>query len=666
MPATSSPANLDQTFGDQELALIHRAACQYVAAVVHGHATDVRGTLGSISESPIAGMYVTLKRGETLRGCCGLQGPLVPLADALADAATRTAKHDPRMAPIAAVELPYLTLSISILGPPRPIGVEGDQRIEAVQVGRHGLRIRMGNKVGLLLPVVAKERDWNSRQFLDAVCNKAGLPPGSWRSNDAVVEIFDGIDFGAPFLSDVSVSDEEPQIFDPQSLNQLASWVQYNLAATLSGATPFYYAQGVDDATVQGVGLNVVHDPSMPPASWMQLTIRDGIPLQSTLYQMTQTAAQSLAAHGPADQWKVSVSVLSTVIHHGIDSDCDLQGLDCTRRALMAMDGRRWSVAFDTSADPAELLGEALAAQAFRSGATHVYSAVCDSTEPSFAVSMGPKARGEITVRPPGVAGTFYPADDLEREQQVDQSLAGLGDVEPHPVTAAMVPHAGLRYSGRIAADVWRRIKLPESVLIIGPKHTADGVDWAVAPHDTWQLSPKASMPGDVELARRIAESVPGMELDAVAHRREHGIEVQLPLLYRLSPKTRVAAIAMSGGGYDELESTAKALANCLSSLEKPPLLVVSSDMNHFADDEENRRRDKLALAALEANDPQGLLQVCASENISMCGQIPAALVLLTLKEMGEKAEYQEIAYATSAEVSGDRSRVVGYAGVLF
>ena len=173
-------------------------------------------------------------------------------------------------------------------------------------------------------------------------------------------------------------------------------------------------------------------------------------------------------------------------------------------------------------------------------------------------------------------------------------------------------------------------------------------------------------MSGDVELARRIAASVPGMELDANAHQREHGIEVQLPLLYRLAPQTRVAAIAMSGGTYEELESTAAALADCLASLEKPPLLVISSDMNHFADDEENRRRDKLALAALEKNDPQGLLQICAEENISMCGQVPATLVLLTLKAMKQTAKYSEIAYATSADVSGDRSRVVGYAGVLF
>ena len=88
--------------------------------------------------------------------------------------------------------------------------------------------------------------------------------------------------------------------------------------------------------------------------------------------------------------------------------------------------------------------------------------------------------------------------------------------------------------------------------------------------------------------------------------------------------------------------------------------------MNHFADDEENRRRDRLALDELKRNDPIALLETCQRENISMCGQLPAALVLLTLQEMGIDVTYDEIAYDTSASTSGDTSRVVGYAGVLF
>ncbi|MGI9473989.1 MAG: AmmeMemoRadiSam system protein B, partial [Rubripirellula sp.] len=200
----------------------------------------------------------------------------------------------------------------------------------------------------------------------------------------------------------------------------------------------------------------------------------------------------------------------------------------------------------------------------------------------------------------------------------------------------------------------------------ISPKHTRDGVDWAVAPHSAWQLSDAVAMPGDVELAQHIAQNVPGMELDSSAHVNEHGIEVQLPILQRLAPQTRVAAIAMSGGSFDEVQQAAKSLADCLLGMSDPPLLVISSDMNHFADDEENRRRDRLALDQLAQLDPRGLLDVCERENISMCGQLPAAFVLLTLQAMGIQASFQEIGYGTSADTSGDKSRVVGYASVLF
>jgi len=122
----------------------------------------------------------------------------------------------------------------------------------------------------------------------------------------------------------------------------------------------------------------------------------------------------------------------------------------------------------------------------------------------------------------------------------------------------------------------------------------------------------------------------------------------------------------MSGGTDDELAQAADSLAKLLLSLDKPPLLVISSDMKHFADDEENRRRDRLALDQLKKIDPKGLLETCANENISMCGQAPAALVLWTLKRMKVDANYQEIGYATSADVTGDKNRVVGYAGLLF
>ena len=665
--ATATPSeSLD--FSEQERQLILRAAAAVVAGAVRQTPTeDIEGLLGDLAHRAVAGVYVTLKRGETLRGCCGLQGPPVSLASALLDAGTRTACSDPRMTPVVPVELPYLSLSVSVIGSARPIGVSGDQRLDAVEVGRHGLRILMDGNAGLLLPVVAVERGWNSRQFLDALCRKAGLPPGTWRRDEAVIQLFDGVEFGCP-LGEVIESSEggDHGVATRDQLDWLRQWVQANLAAFQSGATPLYYAPKLFDATVSGVVLQIRCAADEEPSSWLQLKLTEGVPLQSTLFQLAQNAANVLAGRGDSAQWEVELGALTSLAHHGLDNAQELGGFDCQRRVLLALDGRRWSAQFDTSSEPQELFQRALSSQPFRSGATQIYSAVCDTTTDRFSVSMGPQAQAGRSVRPPGVAGGFYPAEDAQREQMVAGLFQGMEAVSTQQVNAAMVPHAGLRFSGRIAADVWRRIALPETVLIIGPKHTADGVDWAVAPHDQWQLSNTVRMPGAYDLAEQIAARVPGMQLDAAAHAREHGIEVQLPILHRLAPETRIAAIAMSGGGFAEVAAAAQALAEWIRGLKRPPLMVISSDLNHFADDTENRRRDALALKALESNDPRGLLDVCAREEISMCGQLPAALVLLTLQSLGKQIDYRQVGYATSGDVTGDRARVVGYAGVLF
>lgn len=660
------PANTDVlSFSDSDQRIIHNVACQLVRAAVH-HEDNRQALeeLGDLIKRPVSGVYVTLKRGETLRGCCGLQGNPMPLAEALASSAHRTATQDPRMPAISPIEINFLELTVSILGPTRPINVRGDACIEAVKVGSHGLRIRLGEKVGLLLPSVAVERDWDSRQFLDAVCRKAGLPAGAWRSDDVVLEIFDGVAVSEPMSSQQTAGNESP-ILSAEDTIQLSVWVRSNLNAIQSGAMPFYYATGVSDVNANGVILQVDFNNGREPLSLLQLNLREGMPLQSTLYEMTQQAAKSLGQTQLSSDSQVGIAILSHAVHHGPFDEADTRGVQPNDRATLLTDGRHWAVRFDPNASVSESITTALNTEAFRKSSTQVYSLQCSSSESNLTVSIGPRAQPAITSRPPAVAGSFYPADSNEREAQVDELLAGMAVGPNDEVSAIMVPHAGLRFSGQIAAKTWRQIKIPDSVLIIGPKHTADGVDWAVAPHDRWHLSSTESMTGAADLAKRIASNVSGMQLDSIAHAREHSIEIQLPLLYRLAPTTKIAAIAMAGGSISELESAAESLASLLASMENPPLLVISSDMNHFADDAENRRRDRIALDAMKSLDAQQLIKTCNEQNISMCGVVPAALVMLTLQALGTKMNYREIGYATSADTTGDRSRVVGYAGVL-
>jgi AmmeMemoRadiSam system protein B len=227
-----------------------------------------------------------------------------------------------------------------------------------------------------------------------------------------------------------------------------------------------------------------------------------------------------------------------------------------------------------------------------------------------------------------------------------------------------MVPHAGLVYSGRIAAETLRRVRIPQTVIILGPKHTPQGMEWAVAPHDAWSI-PGAMMPGDPDLARKLIQAIPGLHLDAAAHAQEHAIEVELPLIARLAPQTRIVGIAVGAGDLAGCRRFAAGLAGVLGSLSEPPLLVISSDMNHFASDAENRRLDELALAAMETLDPEQLYKTVTRRHISMCGVLLAVIVMETLRSLGRLHQVQRVAYATSGEVSGDLSRVVGYAGVL-
>jgi len=141
---------------------------------------------------------------------------------------------------------------------------------------------------------------------------------------------------------------------------------------------------------------------------------------------------------------------------------------------------------------------------------------------------------------------------------------------------------------------------------------------------------------------------------------------VQLPLIARLAPETRVVGIAMGGGAWPDLERFAEQLADVLGTMAERPLMIISTDMNHFADEAETRRLDRLALDALETLDPRRLFETVTDRQISMCGMAPAVVVLETLRRLGALSRRETVGYTTSAEATGDTTHVVGYAGMLF
>jgi hypothetical protein len=171
------------------------------------------------------------------------------------------------------------------------------------------------------------------------------------------------------------------------------------------------------------------------------------------------------------------------------------------------------------------------------------------------------------------------------------------------------------------------------------------------------------------------------LELDEVPHRREHAIEVQLPLLARLAPQVCALGITIGGGELSSLLRFGEQMAQVLSDqpsvgtheawVPRPrrPLLVISSDMSHvegYADNEaEARRLDRLALDAMQTLDPARLYETVRSQRISMCGMKPAVIVMETLRQWGRLQRCELVGYTTSAQSGGGTGRVVGYAGML-
>jgi AmmeMemoRadiSam system protein B len=457
----------------------------------------------------------------------------------------------------------------------------------------------------------------------------------------------------------------------PCGTESLPLYVEYcrnNLAALLTGATPSYYLPGAPDGTVSGVVLTLHLPETRTTLHYSQNSLRPGLPLQSTLFALLQSAAQALRGHRiTADGFnalQIGLTFLHEPMFHGTVAEPDLGGFEPQKRSAMVFERNKSGLIFDPQRTAEELLAEAaILAQVTNPAGSAVYSLATVTNATPVSVSTAPKPLRGPAMRPAAVAGTFYDAEPEALARTVDELLAGDRSAEDWP--AALVPHAGLRFSGRIAAAVLRRLKIPKQVIIIGPKHTPHGMDWAVAPHQTWSL-PGGSIASDPVLAMRLCQAIPGLEMDAAAHQREHAIEVELPLLARLSPDAKVIGIAIGHANLESCRRFAEGLAEVLRSQTETPLLIISSDMNHFATDSENRRLDALALEALERRDPELLFQTVTDHSISMCGMLSAVIVLETLRLLGRLTRTERVNYTTSAEVTGDTSRVVGYAGMLF
>ncbi len=265
-----------------------------------------------------------------------------------------------------------------------------------------------------------------------------------------------------------------------------------------------------------------------------------------------------------------------------------------------------------------------------------------------------------MTARQPVVAGQFYPGTERALRKSIEQLVVKKGD--KLKAVGVVSPHAGYMYSGPVAGMVFSSVAVPETVVILGPNHTGAGLPYALYPAGSWQ-TPMGEAAIEETLAGKIREHSNLVAEDARAHRYEHSLEVQVPFLQYFQPRVKIVPLVIGGDNWDDYLDLGKAIAESVKSYKKDVLLVASSDMTHYEPQADAERKDKFVIEAILKLQPQEMLKRVASEDVTMCGYAPTAIMLIAAKQL-EAQKAGLIKYTTSGDATGDYSSVVGYAGL--
>ncbi len=263
--------------------------------------------------------------------------------------------------------------------------------------------------------------------------------------------------------------------------------------------------------------------------------------------------------------------------------------------------------------------------------------------------------------RKPVVAGRFYEEDPDRLRQQVEEYT--IPSAKRSRAIGAMVPHAGLMYSGPVAGMVYSELEAPGAFVLIGPNHTGHGARLAIMEKGSWEI-PTGSVEIDTALADEIMRHGCDLELDTEAHMMEHSLEVQLPFIAHHFPEAKIVPISIMSASLEGACALGRGIAEVVKGYGKAVTLIASSDMSHFISDKAARDKDRMAIDKVLALDPEGLYDTVRSQDITMCGMLPTVVMLQASIALGAK-EARLVHYTTSAEVSGDYNSVVGYAGVV-
>jgi AmmeMemoRadiSam system protein B len=279
------------------------------------------------------------------------------------------------------------------------------------------------------------------------------------------------------------------------------------------------------------------------------------------------------------------------------------------------------------------------------------------------------------TIRRPVVAGQFYEADAEALRAQIRTCfLHQLGpkkipsvNFHSHPrvITGLVCPHAGYMYSGPVAASAYYELAIdgkPDTMILLGPNHTGYGSGLALMREGIWQ-TPLGNVEIDSKMADAILNETRIVDVDDLAHRFEHSLEVQLPFLQFLyGDEFKIVPVCFLMQDYDSAVEVGRALVEALNASNT--VVIASSDMTHYESAKTAFAKDQAALKAVTNMDAKSFYDTVESQNITACGFAP--ITALITYALGINAKAEVLNYHSSGDVTGDGSSVVGYAAVCF
>lgn len=258
------------------------------------------------------------------------------------------------------------------------------------------------------------------------------------------------------------------------------------------------------------------------------------------------------------------------------------------------------------------------------------------------------------------VAGQFYPLNQKSLKKELSRCFKDAAILEK-PILGAVVPHAGYTYSGEVAAHAYAQLPVADTYIFFGPNHTGYGSPVALS-QDTW-TTPLGEVRTDQDIGKLLAGTI--IDFDELAHHFEHSIEVQIPFLqHRFDHDFKILPICMGLQDEETAVEVGREVARASKEAGKKVVFIASSDFTHYESADIARENDSYLIEPIMKMDIPEFYRRREEKNISACGFGPIAAMLSATMEFGA-SKVSLIKYATSGDVTGDMSGVVGYAAIV-